>query len=88
MMGLIEQSRMAIDELIDVMGRASVEAILGLSARQVAGEPQQGKARAGEVGWHGTQPGRVNLKERKMRVQRPRLRKKGRGAGREVAVPA
>ena len=88
MMELIEQSRMAIDELIDVMGRASVEAILGLSARQVAGEPQQGKARAGEIGWHGTQPGRVNLKERKMRVQRPRLRKKGCGAGGEVPVPA
>ena len=88
MMELIEQSRMAIDELIDVMGRASVEAILGLSARQIAGEPQQGKARAGEIGWHGTQSGRVNLKERKLRVQRPRLRKKGHGAGGEVAVPA
>jgi putative transposase len=88
MMELIEQSRMAIDELIEVMGRASIEAVLGLSARQVAGEPQQGKARAGEVGWHGTQAGRVNLKERKLRVQRPRLRKKGRGAGGEVPVPA
>jgi len=88
MMELIEQSRMAIDELIDVMGRASVEAILGLSARQLAGEPQQGKARADGIGWHGTQPGRVNLKERKLRVQRPRLRKKGGGVGGEVAVPA
>ena len=88
MMELIEQSRMAIDELIDVMGRASIEAVLGLSARQVAGEPQQGKARAGEVGWHGTQAGRVKLKERQLRVQRPRLRKKGRGAGKEVPVPA
>ncbi|HLH39990.1 MAG TPA: hypothetical protein VKX39_12640 [Bryobacteraceae bacterium] len=88
MIELIEQSRMAIDELIEVMGRASIEAVLGLSARQVAGEPQQGKAQAGEVGWHGPQPGRVNLKERKLRVQRPRLRKKGRGAGGEVPVPA
>lgn len=88
MIELIEQSRMAIDELIDVMGRASVEAVLELSARQVAGEPQQGKARTSEVGWHGRQPGRVNLKERKLRVQRPRLRKKGYGAGGEVAVPA
>ena len=88
MMELIEQSRMAIDELIDVMGRASVEAILGLSARQLAGEPQQGKARADGIGWHGTQPGRVSLKERKLRVQRPRLRKKGGGVGGEVAVPA
>ena len=88
MMELIEQSRMAVDELIDVMGRASVEAVLELSAREVAGVPQQGKARTGEVGWHGRQPGRVNLKERKLRVQRPRLRKKGRGAGGEVPVPA
>jgi putative transposase len=88
MIELIEQSRMAIDELIDVMGRASVEAVLELSARQVAGEPQQGKARTSEVGWHGRQPGRVNLKERKLQVQRPRLRKKGCGAGGEVPVPA
>jgi transposase-like protein len=88
MMELIEQSRMAIDELIDVMGRASVEAVLELSARQVAGEPQQGKSRAGEIGWHGRQSGRVHLKERKLRVQRPRLRKKECGTGGEVPVPA
>ena len=37
MMELIEQSRMAIDELIEVMGRASIEAVLQLSAVQVAG---------------------------------------------------
>ena len=67
MMELIEQSRMALNELIDLMRRASVEAVLELSARQVAGEPQRGKARTGEVGWHGTQPGRVNLKKRKLR---------------------
>jgi putative transposase len=88
MLELIEQSRMAIDELIEVMGRASIEAVLELSARQVAGPPQQGKARAAEIGWHGTQPGRVCLKERKLRVDKPRLRRKGRGAGKEVPVPA
>ena len=54
-------------QVIDLMRRASVEAVLELSARQVAGEPQRGKARTGEVGWHGTQPGRVNLKKRKLR---------------------
>ena len=37
MVELIEASRMAIDELIDVLGRASIEAVLGLSARGVAG---------------------------------------------------
>src|ERR1700694_3866190 len=88
MMELIEQSRMAIDELIDMMGRASIEAVLQLSAVQVAGAPQQGKARQAEIVWHGTQPGRVYLKERKLRVNKPRLRKKVRGANKEVAVPA
>lgn len=88
MMDLIERSRMAIDELIDVMGRASVEAVLELSARQVAGPPQQGKARPSDIVWHGTQPGRVALKERQLRVNRPRLRKKGRGDNKEVPVPA
>lgn len=57
MMELIEHSRMAIDELIDVMGRASVEAVLELSAMQVAGPPQQGKARSSEVA--GTEPSRA-----------------------------
>jgi putative transposase len=87
MMELIEHSRMAIDELIDVMGRASVEAVLELSALQVAGPPQQGKARTSEIGWHGTQPGRIWMKERQLRVNKPRLRRKGRGAGKEVPVP-
>ncbi len=88
MLDLIEQSRMAIDELIDVMGRASIEAVLHLSAVQMAGPPQQGKARPADLVWHGTQPGRVCLKERKLRVNKPRLRNKGRGANKEVSVPA
>jgi putative transposase len=87
MLELIEQSRMAVDELIDVMGRASIESVLQLSARQVAGAPQQGKAREGDIGWHGTQRGRVYLKERQLRVNKPRLRRKGRGPGKEVPVP-
>ncbi len=87
MLELIEQSRMAIDELIDVVGRASLEAVLQLSAVQVAGPPQQGKAREPDVVWHGRQPGRVCLKERQLRVNRPRLRRKGRGAGKEVPIP-
>ena len=43
MMELIEQSRMAIDELIDVVGRASIEAVLQLSAVQVAGAPSKAR---------------------------------------------
>ncbi len=87
MLELIEQSRMALDELIDVMGRASIEAVLQLSAVQVAGPPQQGKARQPDVVWHGRQSGRVCLKERQLRVNKPRLRRKGRGAGKEVLIP-
>jgi putative transposase len=88
MVQLITQSRMAIDDLVDVLGRATIETVLRLSAEQVAGPPQQGRRRDGEVIWHGQQEGRVYLKERKLKVHRPRLRKKGGGADGEVAVPA
>lgn len=40
---LIEQAQCAVDEVIDVMGRATIEAVLRLSAEQVAGPRQQGK---------------------------------------------
>jgi len=84
MVDLIEQSRMAIDELIDVAGRATIEAVLQLSAEQVAGPRTPGQRRTGLL-WHGGQAGRVCLKERKLRVTKPRLREKGGG---EVAIPA
>jgi putative transposase len=88
MMELIEQSRMAVEELIDVAGRVTIEAVLKLSAQQVAGEPSQGKARNGDIGWHGTQKGTVYLRDRKLPVNKPRLRRKGKGKGKEVPVPA
>jgi len=87
MVELIEQSQVAVDELIDVLGRASVEAVLKLSAQGIAGRPHPGK-KGGEVGWHGREKGTVCLRERKLRVERPRLRKKGQGEGGEVVVPA
>ncbi|GIX28143.1 MAG: hypothetical protein KatS3mg123_2024 [Burkholderiales bacterium] len=37
--------------------------------------------------WHGRQAGRVELLERQLRVERPRLRTRG-PRGREVAIPA
>ena len=42
---LIEQSRWAIDELIDVAGRPMIEAISQLSAEQVAGPRTPGRRR-------------------------------------------
>ena len=85
---LIEQSRLAVDELIAVMGRATIEAVLTLSARGLAGEKHQGRKGAGPIQWHGTQRGTVTLSDRKLRVRKPRLRKKGKGKTREVSVPA
>ncbi len=87
LVGLVESTELALEELIDVTGRATIEAVLELSAMQVAGEPHRGR-RGGEVIWHGRQPGQVRLAERKLRVRRIRLRRRGGGPGAEVAVPA
>ena len=84
MVDLIEQSRRAVDELIDVAGRATMEAVLQLSAEQVAGPRTPGQRRRGMF-WHGRQAGRGCLKERKLGVTKPRLGAKGGG---EVAIPA
>ena len=84
---LVEGAEIALEELIDVTGRATIEAVLELSAMQVAGAPQRGR-RAGEVIWHGRQPGQVRLADRKLKVQRIRLRRRGGGIGAEVPVPA
>ena len=74
---LLERGERAIDEVIDVMGRATIEAVLQMSAVQVAGPKEQGRRDADrELYWHGAQTGRVALKERQLHVERPRLRKK------------
>jgi transposase-like protein len=88
MVDLITQCQMTCDELIQVTGRAVIESVLDLSASQTAGGPaQQGKRRSGEVVFYGRQPGQVMLGDRKLEVERPRLRTRGR-RGREVEIPA
>jgi putative transposase len=84
MVELIEQARLAVDEFVDVLGRAALEAVLQLSAEQVAGPRHQGRS-GGEVRWHGSQQGSVCLSTQKVRVRKPRLRHKNGG---EVAIPA
>jgi len=81
---LVTQARVAVDEVIDSVGRKTIETILRLSAQQVAGVQTPGKA-SGEIRWHGTQSGRVALADRQVKVKRPRLRHKRDG---EVKVPA
>lgn len=88
MVDLIAQCQMACDELIDVTGRAAIQAVLQLSAIESAGgPPQQGKRRSGDVVFYGRQAGQVMLSDRKLEVERPRLRSKGPGS-QEVEVPA
>jgi len=87
MLDLITRTEAAVDEVIDVVGRATLEAVLLMSAQEVAGPRHPGKA-AGEVRRHGRQGGVVTLSDRKVRVEKPRLRKKGPGVGAEVEVPA
>ena len=87
MVKLIEQAELAVDELIDVMGRAAIQAVLELSAMEVAGGKTPGQA-SGDVRWHGRQGGIVHLAERKLQIDKPRLRRKEGGRGAEVAIPA
>ena len=58
MMELVERTEVAIDEVIDVEGRATIGAVLEMSAEGVAGAKQAGKRREeGSVVWHGRQGG-------------------------------
>jgi transposase-like protein len=90
LLDLIEHAEAAIDDLIDVMGRATIEAVLLMSAAAVAGPKQQGKKAGRDIAYHGSQTGRVALKERQLRVTKPRLRKKAPRPGEagEVEIPA
>jgi len=87
MVELIESAQLGIHNLIETLGRATIEAVLQISASGVAGESHQGKA-GGEILRHGRQSGVVPLTDRKVQVSRPRLRRRGGGAEAEVAIPA
>ena len=52
MLELITQAELAVDELIDLAGRATIEAVLKLSAQELAGPKHPGRA-AGRIRWHG-----------------------------------
>jgi hypothetical protein len=64
MVELIEQAQRAVDEVIDVMGRATVEAILQMSAQQLAGPKQQGKAADREVALYRNSTGTDNARDK------------------------
>ena len=87
MLELIQDAKMAVDQAIDVSGRATIQALLMLSAQKLAGEKHPGKA-SGDIRWHGSQKGVVHLAERQLKVSKPRLRRKGpEGQTAEVNIP-
>ena len=90
LLDLLENAQCALDEVIDVMGRATIEAVLRMSAEAIAGPRQQGKKSDRDIVYHGTQKGRVALKERELVVDKPRLRRRHPQAGEsaEVEIPA
>jgi transposase-like protein len=81
---MIQSASQVVDTVIHEIGVKTLEMILALSAEEVAGPRTPGKA-SGEIRHHGSQMGRVQLADRKVRVQRPRLRHKTEG---EVKIPA
>jgi transposase-like protein len=85
---LIETAEAGVNEAIDVIGRAGIEALLQVAAGQIAGPKQPGRKRTGDVRWYGHEAGVVQLDERKVRLERPRLRRKGPVRKAEVSIPA
>ena len=84
MVALIERGQLAVEERVGQLGKAALEAVLAISAEQLAGPPHPGRP-VGAIRRHGAQGGVVALGGQRVRVSKPRLRRKGSG---EVAVPA
>jgi hypothetical protein len=68
LLDLLNNAQAAVEDLIDVIGRATIEAILVMSAAEVAGPRQQGQKTDRDVVYHGSQQGRVKLKDRQLQV--------------------
>lgn len=81
---MIQSASQVVDTVIHEIGVKTLEMILVLSAEEVAGCRTPGKA-SGKIRHYGSQPGRVQLADRKVRLKRPRLRHQTEG---EVKIPA
>lgn len=81
---LIESASQEVASVLHQIQLQSLETILILSAEQIAGARTPGKP-SGEIRWHGSQPGKIKLADREVKVQRPRLRHRTEG---EVKIPA
>ena len=77
----------ALDQIVDVIRRAAIEAVLDISAADVAGEKQPGKERKGRgAGYHGRPRGRVYLADRAVRVEEAPAAQPRRGRARDPGV--
>lgn len=83
LLSMIGQAQLSIEDLLGHLSRQFIEQLLVLSAQSMAGAQHKGR-HTGDIRWHGSQSGVVNLGKTKLRVQRPRLR----SARGEVSVPA
>ena len=81
---LIENASQVVETVIHEIQIRAMESIFRLSAEQIAGARTPGKS-SGEIRWHGSQPGKIKLADREVKVKRPRLRHKAEG---EVKIPA
>ena len=80
MLELVEQTELAIAEVIQVMGRATIEAVLEMSAEGVAGVKQAGRSRAeDDTVWYGRQGGVVRNELVRLRAASPLRRCPERG---------
>ena len=84
LVNLIESASQVVENVIHEIQIQTLETILTLSAEQIAGARTPGKV-SGDVRWHGSQPGKIQLADRQVKVKRPRLRHKTEG---EVKIPA
>lgn len=82
LLSMIGQAQFSIEDLLGRLSRQFVEQLLMMAAVSVAGPKHPGRL-AGEVRWHGSQGGVVNMGTSKLKVTRPRLRDR---AG-EVVLP-
>lgn len=81
---LIESASQVVENVIHEIQMQTLETILTLSAEQIAGARTPGRP-SGEIRGHGSQPGKIKLADREVKVQRPRLGHKSEG---EVKIPA
>ncbi|OGA95178.1 MAG: hypothetical protein A3G27_08835 [Betaproteobacteria bacterium RIFCSPLOWO2_12_FULL_66_14] len=82
LLSMIGQAQLSIEDLLGRMSRQFVEQLLIMAAQSVAGPKHPGRS-AGEVRWHGSQGGLINLGTSKLKLIRPRLR----GPAGEVPLP-